>query len=225
MKYEIVGDMLPAVICHLEAGEQMICESGAMSWMDDEIEMSTEGGGAGKVLGRMFSGEHLFKNRYTAKKPGSIAFASSFPGVILAVRVTPDKPIVVQKSSFLAHTNGIEMSVFFQKKMGAGFFGGEGFVMNKFEGNGVVFLEIDGSIVEYDIAAGDCKIMETGHLAMMDATCKVDIRKIKGAKNILLGGEGLFNTVVSGPGHIVIQTMPRDKMAEALIPYIPVSGS
>ena len=103
--------------------------------------------------------------------------------------------------------------------------GGEGFVMNKFKGNGMVFLEIDGSIVEYDIAAGDCKIMESGHLAMMDASCSIDIRKIKGAKNVLLGGEGLFNTVVSGPGHVVIQTMPRNKMAECLIPYLPTSSS
>lgn len=224
MKYEIVGGNLPAVICHLEAGEQMICEGGAMSWMDNEIEMTTEGGGAGKIFGRMLSGESLFRNRYTAKKPGSIAFASSFPGEILAVRVTPDKPIVAQKSSFLAHTNGVEMSVFFQKKMGAGFFGGEGFVMEKFEGDGVVFLEIDGSIVEYDIEKGDSKIMDTGHLAMMDASCSVDIQKIKGAKNVLLGGEGLFNTVVNGPGHIVIQTMPRSKMAEQLIPFLPTNN-
>ena len=225
MQYKIIGENLPAVICRLEAGEEMICESGAMSWMDDEIEMTTEGGGAGKVLGRMFSGEHLFMNRYVAKKGGEIAFASSFPGKIIAVQITPDKPIIIQKSAFLARTSGVDMSVFFQKKVGTGVFGGEGFIMNKLEGNGMVFLEIDGSIVEYEIAAGDKKVLSSGHLAMMDASCSVDIRSVQGMKNKLLGGEGFFNTVVSGPGKIVLQTMPRSQVAEALQPYIVTSGS
>lgn len=220
MNYKIEGGNLPVLLCHLEAGEEMMCEGGSMSWMDDEIEMKTEGGGIGKVFGRMFSGEKMFQNRYIANRPGEIAFASSFPGSIRAINVTPDKPVIAQKSAFLASFGNIEVSVFFQKKMKAGLFGGEGFIMQKFSGNGIVFIEIDGSAVEYDIAAGDCKIVDTGYLAAMDATCSIDTRTVKGIKNALFGGEGLFNTVVNGPGHIIVQTMPIMKTAAAIDPFI-----
>ena len=221
MKYEIQGYNLPVLICHLEAGEEMMCEGGSMSWMDDEIEMKTQGGGFGKVLGRMFTGETLFQNRYIANRPGEIAFAASFPGSIRPVQVTPDKPVIAQKGAFLASYGNIEISVFFQKKLGAGFFGGEGFLMQQFSGNGLVFLEIDGHAVEYDIAAGDRKIIDTGYLAAMDGTCSIDIVRIKGMKNVLLGGEGFFNTVVNGPGHIILQTMPIQNTANMLYAYMP----
>ena len=221
MKYEIQGYNLPVLICHLEAGEEMMCEGGSMSWMDDEIEMKTQGGGFGKVLGRMFTGETLFQNRYIANRPGEIAFAASFPGSIRPVQVTPDKPVIAQKGAFLASYGNIEISVFFQKKLGAGFFGGEGFLMQQFSGNGLVFLEIDGHAVEYDIAAGDRKIIDTGYLAAMDGTCSIDIVRIKGMKNVLLGGEGFFNTVVNGPGHIILQTMPVQNTANMLYAYMP----
>ena len=221
MTYEIKGDNLPVVICHLNAGEEMTCEGGSMSWMDDEIEMKTQAGGVGKMLGRMFTGENAFQNKYYANKAGEIAFASSFPGSIRAVEVTPNKPVIVQKGAFLASFGQIETSVFFQKKLGAGFFGGEGFLMQKYSGNGIVFLEIDGSAVEYDIAAGDRKIVDTGYLAAMDGTCSIEIVRIKGVKNMLLGGEGLFNTVVNGPGHIILQTMPVQNTASLLYNYMP----
>ncbi len=221
MTYEIKGDNLPVVICHLNAGEEMTCESGSMSWMDDEIEMKTQAGGVGKMLGRMFTGENAFQNKYYANKAGEIAFASSFPGSIRAVEVTPDKPVIAQKGAFLASFGQIETSVFFQKKLGAGFFGGEGFLMQKYSGVGIIFLEIDGSAVEYDIAAGDRKIVDTGYLAAMDGTCSIEIVRIKGVKNILLGGEGLFNTVVNGPGHIILQTMPVQNTASLLYNYMP----
>ncbi len=225
MNYEIIGGNLPAAICHLKAGEKIICESGAMSWMDDAFTMETSGGGIGKMFGRMFSGETMFRNIYTANRDGDIAFASSFPGDILAIEVTPDRPVIAQKSAFLACDPGVESSVFFQKKMGAGFFGGEGFIMQKFEGSGIVLLEVDGSIKEYTLSAGQRMYMETGHLVMMDATCKMDIERIKGAKNILFGGEGLFNTVVSGPGKLVIQTMPIEKTAQLIAALIPKSNN
>ena len=221
MTYEIKGDNLPVVICHLNAGEEMTCEGGSMSWMDDEIEMKTQAGGVGKMLGRMFTGENAFQNKYYANKAGEIAFASSFPGSIRAVEVTPNKPVIAQKGAFLASFGQIETSVFFQKKLGAGFFGGEGFLMQKYSGNGIVFLEIDGSAVEYDIAAGDRKIVDTGYLAAMDGTCSIEIVRIKGVKNMLLGGEGLFNTVVNGPGHIILQTMPVQNTASLLYNYMP----
>ena len=220
MQYEIKGGNLPVVICRLNAGEEMQCEGGSMSWMDDEIEMKTEGGGIGKVFGRMFTGERLFKNRYIAHAPGEIAFASSFPGSIKAVEVTPDNPIIAQKGAYLASFGNVETSVHFQRGKG-GFFGGEGFLMQKFTGTGLVFLEIDGAVIEYDIPAGDRKIVNTGYLAAMDASCSLDVQTVKGVKNVLFGGEGLFNTVISGPGHVILQTMPISNTASVLYSHMP----
>ena len=220
MKYEIKGDNLPVVICHLEKGESMITDSGAMSWMDPVMEMETTSGGFGKAFGRMFSGETMFQNRYHAKEDGMIAFASSFPGSIEAVEINPNHEIIVQKSSFLAGTSGIDMSVFFNKKMATGIFG-EGFIMNKISGTGTVFLEIDGSAISYDLLPGQQMVIDTGYLAMMDATCKMEIQSVKGVKNKLLGGEGFFNTVVTGPGKVVLQSMPISAVAAGLIPFLP----
>ncbi len=221
MQYKIVGEPMPAVICELQNGESMITERGSMSWMSPNMEMRTNAGGVGKALGRLFSGESIFQNTYTANGAGMIAFASSFPGAIRVVRVTPDRPVVAQKGSFLAAESGVELSVFFQKKLGAGFLGGEGFVMQKLSGNGLAFLEIDGSAVEYELQPGQSMVVDSGNLAMMDATCSMDIVTVKGVKNALFGGEGLFNTVVTGPGKIVVQTMPVSGVAAAILPYLP----
>ena len=225
MQYEIIGGNLPAVLCRLTRGEKLICEAGGMSWMDGVFKMETTGGGVGKMFGRMFSGESMFTNTYTAQQNGEIAFASSFPGQILAINLTPGKSIIAQKKAFLACEAGVEMSVFFQKKFGKGLFGGEGFIMQKFTGSGIVFLEVDGAIKEYVLAPGEKKIMDTGHLVMMDDTCKMDIERIAGVKNALFGGEGLFNTVVTGPGRIVIQTMPISKAAGVIAGFIPQQSS
>ena len=222
MKYSIEGAPLPVVICDLEAEETMITEKGAMSWMTPNMKMETSGGGAGKMLGRMFSGESLFQNRYTSQGgAGQIAFASSFPGSILAFEIAPGKEIICQKSAFLASEAGVELSVAFQKKLGSGFFGGEGFVMQRLSGNGVAFVEIDGHVKEYTLEAGQTMVIDTGYLAAMENTCKMDIVTVKGLKNKLLGGEGFFNTVVSGPGKIYIQTMPVNQMADTLRPFFP----
>lgn len=193
-----------------------------MVWMSPNMEMQTSAGGIGKAFGRMFSGESMFQNIYTAKGgPGMIAFASSFPGAIRAVEITPDRPVIAQKSAFLAAEEGVELSVFFQKKLGAGFFGGEGFIMQKLSGRGMAFLEIDGSAVEYDLGPGQQMIVDTGNLAMIEDTCTIDIKSVKGVKNALFGGEGLFNTVVTGPGHIVLQTMPISGFAGAISAVLP----
>ena len=166
--------------------------------------------------------ESAFQNLYTARdREGLIAFASSFPGSIQAVEVTPSKPVIVQKSAFLASESGVELSVFFQKKIGTALFGGEGFVMQKLSGSGVAFLEIDGSAESYDLAAGQSMIVDTGYLAMMDATCSLDVQAVKGVRNVLFGGEGLFNTVVTGPGRIVLQTMPMSHFAGAISALLP----
>lgn len=226
MEYQIEGAPLPVVICQLEAGETMLTERGSMSWMTPNMKMETStNGGLGKAFGRMLSGDSIFQNRYTAQGgQGLIAFASSFPGSIRAFDIGPGRELVVQKSGFLASEAGVQLSVFFQKKLGSGFFGGEGFIMQKLSGHGMAFLEIDGSAVEYTLAPGQQIIVDTGNLAMVDATCQIDIQTVRGAKNVLFGGEGLFNTVVTGPGRVVLQTMALPAFASALIPYLPAKS-
>ena len=227
MKYEIKGTPLPVAICYLEAGEKMITEKGSMSWMSPNMEMETNAGGSiGKALGRMFSGESMFRNIYTAKGgEGMIAFASSFPGSIVPFQIEQGKELIVQKSGFLASESTVEFSVHIQKKLGAGFFGGEGFIMQKLSGTGTAFVEFDGAVMEYDLAPGQSMVLDTGYLAAMEATCTMEIQQVAGLKNKLLGGEGFFNTVVSGPGKVWIQTMPINKVAGAIRPFIPTSSN
>ena len=227
MRYNIVGEPLTVVICDVEAGETLFTESGSMSWMSPNMKMETTSrGGIGKALGRMFAGEKLFLNRYTAMGgPGQIAFAASFPGSIRVLNITPDRPMIVQKRGFLAAEQGVEMSIFFQKRLGSGIFGGEGFIMQKLSGYGTAFIEIDGHCCEYNLAAGQSIIVNTGYLAAMDATCSMDIVTVPGVKNILFGGEGLFNTVVTGPGRVLLQTMPISTVAGSIQPYIVTSNN
>lgn len=222
MRYEIKGEPMPVVICYLQPNQAMLTQSGAMVWMSPNMKMQTSTGGVGGAFGRLFTGESFFQNTYTAVgADGLIAFASSFPGSILPVRVGPGNPIVAQKTAFLASEPGVELSVFFQKRISAGFFGGEGFVMQKLSGNGMAFLEIDGSCVQYDLAPGQQMVVDTGNLAAMDATCSMEVQMIRGVKNVLFGGEGLFNTVVTGPGRIYLQTMPKSALAACLAALLP----
>lgn len=221
MRYEIKGEPLPVVICYLEDGEQMVTEGGAMSWMSPNMKMETEGGSVGKVFGRMFSGENLFQNRYTAMGQGVIAFASSFPGSIREFHISPGQDMVFQKSSYLAAEGGVNLSVFFNKKLGSGFFGGEGFIMQRTSGQGIVFAEFDGYVVEYDLKPGQRIVVDTGHLAAMTPGCSIDIQTVPGLKNKFLGGEGFFNTVITGPGRVWLQTMPLSNVAKTLRPFLP----
>ena len=205
MEYQIKGTPLPVVICNLAEGEAICTEKGGMSWMTPNLEMSTNAGGSfGKAMSRMFSGESMFQNIYKAQGgPGQIAFASSFPGEILAIDVSQGG-IVAQKTAFLA----AEMS------------GGEGFIMQRFEGVGMVFLEIDGSVITYDLQPGQSMLLDTGHLAAMQSTVSIDVESVKGLGNKLFGGEGFFNTKVTGPGRIWLQTMPASAVAAAINPFI-----
>lgn len=222
MNYSIEGEPLPVVICNLENGETMITEKGAMSWMSPNMKMETiSNGGVGKMIGRAFSGEAMFVNRYTAQGGnGLIAFASSFPGSIRAFNIAPGQEIVAQKSAFLASDVNVELSVFFQKRFGAGLFGGEGFIMQKLTGNGIAFLEFDGYVKEYELSPGQQMIIDTGYLAAMTASCTIEIQKVPGVKNMLFGGEGLFNTVLTGPGKVWLQSMPVSQLAGSIQPYI-----
>ena len=226
MKYRIDGETLPVVICELESGESMITERGSMCWMSPNMRMETgSSGGLGRAFGRMFAGEALFQNRYTAQGgPGMIAFASSFPGDIRAFEIGPGRDLIVQKRGFLAATEGVDVAVHFQKKLGTGFFGGEGFIMQRLSGSGTAFVELDGHVVTYDLQAGQSIIVDTGYLAAMESTCTMDIQPVSGAKNVFFGGEGLFNTVITGPGRIYLQTMPLYAVANAIKPYIPTKS-
>ena len=226
IRYEIEGGSLPVVICYPEAGQTLCTESGAMSWMSPNMKMDTNcGGGIKKALGRMFSGESIFMNEYTAQGgAGMIAFASSFPGSIIPYQVSEGNGIVVQKRGFLAMEKGLDLSVFFQKKLGRGFFGGEGFIMQRITGYGMVFLEIDGYCKEYNLGVGESIIVDTGYLAAMSDTCTMDIQPVQGAKNIFFGGEGLFHTRITGPGKVYIQSMPVINTAQALSPYLNINN-
>ena len=223
MKYEIKGNELPVVICYLENGETMITERGSMSWMSPNMKMeTTSNGGIGKALGRMFAGEALFQNRYTATGGnGMIAFASSFPGQIRPWEIGPGREVIVQKSGFLAAEESVELSVFFQKKLGAGLFGGEGFIMQRLSGQGTAFLEFDGHVVEYNLQPGQQIVVDTGYLAAMDATCNMEIKSVPGLKNMVFGGEGFFNTVITGPGRVWLQTMPLSGVAAEILKFMP----
>lgn len=224
MQYELKGGVFPVVVCQLADGEKMITEKGSMVWMTPNMEMETSGGGLGKMFSKAFSGESMFQNIYTARGAGMIAFGSSFPGRILTLDVAPGREFILQKTAFLASEAGVQLSVHFNKKLGAGFFGGEGFIMQRLSGSGTAFVEVDGELVEYTLAPGEQMVVDTGNVLGFDASVSIDIQQVKGIKNKLLGGEGFFNTILTGPGKIWLQTMPISGVASALQPFI-VTGN
>lgn len=223
INYKVEGGNLPVVICYPEAGETLKTEKGAMSWMSSNMKMKTNAGSG--IVGRFFSGESIFLNEYTAEGgPGEIAFASSFPGSILPYHVTPGNDLIVQKRGFLAMESGLQLGIAFQRKFGAGLFGGEGFIMQRISGDGIVFVEIDGAVIKKELQPGEQLIVDTGFLAAYTGGCTIDVQMVKGVKNVLFGGEGLFNTVITGPGTVWLQSMPVSSVARAIQPHI-VTGS
>ena len=226
MRYEIKGGSFPVVICNLENGEKMITEKGSMAWMSPNMQMETHGGGLGRMLSKAFSGESMFQNHYTARGgPGMIAFNSSFPGEIKVVQIAPGQEMIVQKSAFLAAEAGVELSIHFHKKLGVGFFGGEGFIMQRLSGRGTAFIEIDGDLMEYILKPGQQLVVDTGNVAGFEPSVQMDIQAVPGAKNMFFGGEGIFNTVLTGPGRVWLQTMPIYNVANAIRPYIPTGNN
>lgn len=221
MRYEIAGGTFPVVMCYLENGEKMITESGSMVWMSPNMQMETSGGGLGKMFSRAFSGENIFQNIYTARGDGMITFGSSFPGKIISIEIGPGQEMILQKSAFLAAEAGVELSIHFNRKLGAGFFGGEGFIMQRLSGRGMAFAEIDGDLVEYDLAPGQQLVVDTGNVAGFAPTVSMDIQQVPGLKNMFFGGEGIFNTLLTGPGKVWLQTMPISGVAMALRPFFP----
>ncbi len=221
MQYELKGGAFPVVVCRLSSGESMITEKGSMVWMTPNMEMTTTGGGGiGKMFSKALTGESMFQNIYTARGEGMITFGSSFPGQILPLEVTPGKSFILQKSAFLASEAGVQLSMHINQKLGAGFFGGEGFIMQKLTGNGIAFAEVDGELVEYTLAPGEQLVVDTGYVMGFELSVSMDIQQVKGLKNMVLGGEGLFNTVLTGPGKIWLQTMPISGVAAAIQPFL-----
>lgn len=225
MQYELKGGAFPVVVCQLADGEKMITEKGSMVWMTPNMEMETSGGGLGKMFSKAFSGESMFQNIYTARGAGMITFGSSFPGRILALDVAPGREYILQKTAFLASEAGVQLSIHFNKKFGAGLFGGEGFIMQRLSGSGTAFVEVDGELVEYTLAPGQQMVVDTGNVLGFEPSVSIDIQQVKGIKNKLLGGEGFFNTVLTGPGKIWLQTMPISGVASAIQPFIVTGNS
>ncbi|MCI8362404.1 MAG: TIGR00266 family protein [Clostridia bacterium] len=223
MEAKIIGESLPVVTCKLKNGESVITESGGMSWMDEGIKMSTStNGGIMKGLGRALAGESLFMNTYTAEKDDvEIAFSSCFPGRILEFDLSEGETIIAQKRAFLCAESTVDISMHFRKKLGAGFFGGEGFIMQKITGPGKVFLEIDGEVVKKELKEGEKLKIDNGYVAAMTKGVDLSIETVPGLKNIMFGGEGLFLTTLKGPGTVWLQSMPISKLASLL--YVPRS--
>lgn len=221
MNYRIWGESLPAVTVTLNKGEQIYTQSGGMTWMSDDFEMSTNmKGGVAKSIGRMFTGESLFMATYTSTKDGAeFTAASSFPGRILAFEIGQGKELIAQKGAFLCATPGVSISTSFSGLKG-GLFGGDGFILQRFSGSGVVFLEIDGSVKELTLAPGEKYRVNTGNVALFESSVGYSTEMVKGFKNVLFDGEGLFLSTVTGPGRVWLQTMSAAELAARLGGYI-----
>lgn len=223
MKYEIIGKTVPAVEFTLNRGESIYSQRGGMTWQTDGINMKTNArGGVMKSLGRMFTGESIFMNTYTANVDGAkVAFATTVPGDIISVNVGENNGFTVQKSSFLCAEPGVDMSIAFTKKFSAGLFGGEGFVLQKAKGNGMLFLEVDGDPVERILAPGEVLKVDTGNVVGFESTVSYEIETVKGLGNIFLGGEGLFLTKLVGPGRVIIQSQNFGDFAGKILGMMP----
>lgn len=226
MRYRIFGDKLPGVTIEFEAGESIYTQAGGMTWMTDNFTMETNmKGGMMKGLGRMLTGESLFMATYTARAPkAELTLASSFPGAILPLDLDGSKTWIAQKSAFLCATPGIELSIF-MSKFKVGMFGGEGFLLQKLAGRGIAFLEIDGSLVEKDLQPGERIKVDTGNVAAFESSIKYEVETVKGFTNILFGGEGLFLTVLEGPGKVYLQTVNVSGFAARIKPFLPNKSS
>ncbi len=227
MHYELHGTVMQVVDIHLSKGEGVFTESGGMAWMRGDIEMSTNTrGGLMAGLGRMLAGESLFMTTYTCRgDSGMITFTPEAPGKILDIQLSPDQTLICQKDAFMCAEDSVKLETHFRRKLGAGFFGGEGFVLQKVTGPGTVFVEIPGEAREYTLAAGEVMKVDPGHIAMFEPTVSYDITRVKGVTNIFFGGEGLFLAALTGPGRIWLQSLPLSNLAAKLYQYMPAKSS
>ena len=226
VSYRIDGTVLQVVTIELEPGETVYSESGGMSWMTSNVEMNTgSGGGLGKMFRRALSGETLFITDFFVRSGrGIVAFASEFPGKIIPFNLKEGESLIVQKDAFMCAEKSVDLDMSFRKRLGTGLFGGEGFIMQKLTGPGLAFIEVDGEVVEYALGPGEVLQVDTGHLAAMESGVDFDVTMVKGFRNILLGGEGLFLASVRGPGKVWLQTMPMTKLARKVAQFMPQVG-
>lgn len=228
MEHKIIGQTVPVVEITLNAGESVYTQSGGMAYQTEGIEMNTNArGGIMKSLGRMFAGESIFMANYTAQRDGAmVAFASTVPGNIISVDLSKmSQGLIFQKGAFLCAENSIETKITFNKKLSSGFFGGEGFILQHAQGNGKLFLEIDGDAIYKDLAPGEVLKVDTGNVVAFQPTVSYEVETVKGLGNIFLGGEGLFLTRLVGPGKVILQSQNFKDFAGRLIPYMPTSNN
>ncbi len=226
MRYEIHGTTMQSLDVHLDAGESMYTESGGMAWMMGNVEMKTNTkGGLMAGLGRKLAGESLFMTTYTSKAPDAlVVFTPEAPGKIMDFRLEAGQSLICQKDAFMCAEDSVKMEMHFRKKLGAGFFGGEGFVLQKVTGPGAVFLEIPGEVREYTLSPGQVMRVDPGHIAFFEPTVDYDIERVKGLTNVLFGGEGLFLATMRGTGKLWLQTLPLSNLAAKLSKYLPTSS-
>ncbi len=226
MQYRIEGTTLPVVTITLTPGQRIFSSSGGMSWMTQTVEMDTNtGGGLGKMFKRALSGESLFVvDYYVERGEGEVAFSAEFPGTILDLDLADGQSMIVQKDAFMCAEKEVDLGLHFRKRLGAGLFGGEGFMLQRLTGPGKAFVNFDGEILTKELQPGELLRVDTGHVAMFEPTVDFDVEIVRGFKNILLGGEGLFLATLRGPGKAYLQTMPMDKLAQKIAQYMPQVG-
>ena len=228
MKYEIIGKTLPAVEIKLNSGESVYNQSGSMAWMSQDIKMDTNTkGGILKGIGRLFAGETLFMNTFTANKDNQVvAFTSNFPGVIIPINLNSgDNGLIIQKGAFLCAEPSIKLNITLSKKLSAGLFGGEGFILQEVSGTGTLFLEVDGDEIVKELKENETIKIDTGNIVAFDKSVKYEVEVVKGVKNVLFGGEGLFLAKLTGPGKVILQTQNFYDFASDIISLIPESNS
>ncbi len=226
MRYEITGDNLEVVTIHLDGGEMVYAEAGAMNHMSASMQMEAKmKGGLLGGLKRKFSGESLFLTEFTPSGSSSyVAFAGNVPGRIRPIELRGNT-FMAQKDAFLCAESGVDLDISFTQKLGAGFFGGEGFILEKFSGDGTVFIHACGDFVEMDLSDGETVLVDTGSVVGFDATVGYDIKRAGGIKTSLFGGEGIFLTTLTGPGHVILQSMTIANLAAAVRPFMPSGTS
>jgi uncharacterized protein (TIGR00266 family) len=226
MQSKITGTTMPVLEIGLEPGDVIIAEPGEFSWMTDNVRLNTTTQTAGAksiwgAIGRAFGGGGLFMTEYRAEGGnGVIGFAAKLPGTIMEVPVPPGATYMIHRHGFVCATQGVELSTGFQRSLGAGLFGGDGFILQKLSGSCVAWVELGGEIVTYDLQAGESIQVHPGHVGMFDATVNFDVVLMRGIKNALFGGDGLFIARLTGPGKVWLQSLTMPGFAHALQPYL-----
>ncbi|MGF1506877.1 MAG: TIGR00266 family protein [Anaerolineae bacterium] len=225
MKYRISGTAMPSLDVRLGKGEAVVTERGGMAWYRGQVDMKTNmKGGIMGGLGRALSGESVFMTTYTAQSdPAVITFTPEAPGNIVALELAAGQTIIAQRDAFMVAQDGVQLAIHFQRRLGAGLFGGEGFILQKVTGPGMAFFEIAGEVVEVELQGGESMRVDPGHIGMFEATVTHDIETVKGVGNVLFGGEGLFLARLTGPGKIWLQSMPLNNLIAKIASRLPSS--